>query len=160
MHTSCIDCSFFVSNVFTPLHRGDERLRFFLFCRPHIRIDVLHIVEVFQLLDHLVNRLPLFRCHVLQIVGNTGELGRSNLEAVVLQVLLNIAEAGRLTVDSNFILFVILIILIIDSVVNQIENQLIHVHSLFLLESEDSLMVEEKAKRPLRAKIAIELVEN
>ena len=75
-------------------------------------------------------------------------------------MLLNLAEACRLSVDCDFILFFILIVLIVNSIVNQIKDQLLHIYTLFLLEGEHSLMVEKEAKRALCTKITIELVEN
>ena len=48
----------------------------------HVGIDGLHIVKVLQTLYHLVDGFTLLRCHVLQVVGDAGELGAGYLEAV------------------------------------------------------------------------------
>ena len=51
----------------------------------------------------------------------------SYLEALSLQVLLNLAEACRSTVDSDFVVLLILIELVLYTVVNQVENHLVHI---------------------------------
>ena len=42
----------------------------------------------------------------------------------------------------------------------QVEDQFFHVQPYLLLEGEDRLMVEEESERPLRAEVAVELVED
>ena len=60
--------------------------------RLHVRVDGLHVVEVLQTLNHLVDGLALLGRHVLQVVGDTGELCTCHLETVLLQVLLDSTE--------------------------------------------------------------------
>ena len=61
-------------------------------------------------------------------------------------MLLDVAEACRSTVDSDLVVLLILVELILYTIVNQVENHLVHIHAFFLLEGEHSLVVEEERK--------------
>ena len=84
----------------------------------------------------------------------------SNLEAIVLQVLLNLTETCWLTIDSDLVLFLILIEFVLNAIVNQIEESTLPYLSRPSFKSEDRLMIKKEAKRTLCAKVTIELIED
>ena len=112
--------------------------------RLHVRVDCLHVIEVFELLHHLVDGLTLFRRHILQVVGDTCELSTRDLETVLLQMLLDSAEALGVAIDGDAVLLFVLVELVFHAIVNEVENHLVHIQSVFLLESEDCLVVEQE----------------
>ena len=54
----------------------------------HVCEDILNVVELLELLNHLVDGLTLLGCDVLLVVGDVGELTADILEALLLEVLL------------------------------------------------------------------------
>ena len=117
----------------------------FCVCRNfwlHVGINSLNIVKLFQLLNHLVDSFTLLRSYILQIVRDVSELGTSYLETLSLQMLLNLAEACRSTVDSDFVVLLILIKLIFYILVNKFQDEFIHIEAILFLKSEHTLMIE------------------
>ena len=59
-----------------------------LFLGLHVGVHGLYIIEVLKFLHHFVDSLALLGGHVLQVVGDAGELGTGHLEALGLPLLL------------------------------------------------------------------------
>ena len=126
----------------------------------HIGVDGLDVVEVFEALHHLVDGLTLFGGDILEVVGDAGEFGTGDLEAVLLEMFLDGAEAGGVAIDGDAVLLLVLVELIVDTIVDEVENHLVHIQTILLLEGEDGLVVEEERERALGAQVAVELVEH
>ena len=73
---------------------------------------------------------------------------------------LNGGIALRITIDRNCSFFLIFIIFIFHIIIYQVKNQLFHIQVLFLLESENTLMVEKKCQRTHCTQVSAEFVEN
>ena len=67
----------------------------------HVGVHRLHVVELLEFLDHLVDSLPLFGRNVLEVVGNVGELCPDNVEPLVFELFLYLSEALRVAVNGN-----------------------------------------------------------
>ena len=72
---------------------------------------------------------------------------------------LNCCVALRITIDSNCTFFRIFIEFVFYVVVNQIENQFFHVYTIFLLECEDTFVIEQESQRTSCSQVSAELVE-
>ena len=73
---------------------------------------------------------------------------------------LDFAEAFRVTVNGDFIFFLILIIFVFHTIVYQIEYQFIHIKTLFLFECENAFVVKKERKTAGRSHISAELIED
>ena len=52
-----------------------------IFCRLHIGVNGLHVIEFFESFNHLVDCLALFIGNIFQVVRYIGELGACNFKA-------------------------------------------------------------------------------
>ena len=116
----------------------------------HVGIDVLYVVELFEAFYHLLNDGTLLVVHLLEVVGDVGELSSDILEALLLKIFLYLSVGFRVTVDGDgclVLVFVILFVkLVIDVVVDEFEDEFLHIDTVLFLEREDALVVEEEAE--------------
>ena len=75
-------------------------------------------------------------------------------------MLLDVAEALRITIDSDFACFLVLVVFIFYSVVDEVENHLVHINTVLLLECEHALVVEEEREATCGTHVTIELIED
>ena len=67
----------------------------------HVGVHRLHVVELLEFLDHLVDSLPLIGRNVLEVAGIAVDLCPDNLEPLVFEVFLYLSEAFRVAVNGN-----------------------------------------------------------
>ena len=74
-------------------------------------------------------------------------------------MLLYLAEALWIAVDGDALLFLVLIELVLNTIVDKVKNKLIHVESFLLLESEHALVVEKETQRTCSTEVSVKLIE-
>ena len=131
---------------------------YLLFEWLHVCINVLNVVVLLEALNNLVDCSTLLLGNVLQVVRNTCKLTTCNLKALLLECLLNCAERLRITVDCNFVL--LLVILLLYTVVNEVENQFVHVKAVLLCECKHALLCKHEVEATLCTKCTTELIED
>ena len=119
-----------------------------LLLRLHVGVDGLYVVEIFQFLHHLVDDFALLGSYFLQVIGDIGKLTTYLFKTLGFQSLLDFTITGGFAIysDCGLVLFfvVLLIVLLLYSEVNHLQNEVIHIHISALLEGEDTLVVEEE----------------
>ena len=109
-------------------------------------VYVLHVIILLNPLNKLVNLSPSLRTNLHKLtVRNAGELGRNQLIAVILNILLNCIEGCELTVDYDFLLLVLVLLLeyLIHSEVYELKLKFLKVNGIVALDAEHRLVVEK-----------------
>ena len=112
----------------------------------HVGINILHIVEIFEQAHHFVDSLALFRRNLFKIVGDICEFSSYHVKTVSLKILLNLSEALGVAINGNGIFFLVFIIFIINSEINQFENEFVHIQPVLFMEREYAFVVEQECQ--------------
>ena len=75
-------------------------------------------------------------------------------------MLLDFAITLRVAIDGDCSLFFVLVELVFYTVVDEVEDEFLHVDALLLLEGKYALMVEKERQAAHRTEVAIELIED
>ena len=118
-------------------------------------VYVHHVVVLFEFLDQLLDRFAAFGVKLLHVGGDTHRLARDDLEALVVEPLLDGAErfVGGVNRDA-----VLLGVELVDPQVDHLQLQLLGIDTLGSAELEDALMVEQEAHRAAVAQRAAAFV--
>ena len=73
---------------------------------------------------------------------------------------LNSTKRRRITIDCDAVLLFILVVFILYTIINQIENHFVHIQPILLFEGEDCLVIKEERQRTLSSEITVEFVED
>lgn len=73
---------------------------------------------------------------------------------------LDLTKALGVTINRNTILFIIDIVFVFYTVIDQIEDEFIHIQAIFLLERKHALVVEQESKRAHSSEVATKLIKD
>ena len=73
---------------------------------------------------------------------------------------LDLTKTLGVTINRNTILFIIDIIFVFYAIIDQIEDEFVHIQAIFLLERKHALMVEQESERPHSPKVATKLIKD
>ena len=138
-----------------------EEMRGLLLVRDvvgHGVVDIRDILVLLKLSEELGDARNLVVSQSLGVVGDARELGRHNLEAVVLKIFLNGGKALVFSVDVDLVLLLVKEDLR-DAEVDELELKLLEVDALFVLYDEVALVLEHESYAARRAESAPELGE-